>query len=315
MGRAAICTISIEGGWFEQDIQTVCLCHVNSGRSQPPARLQKWSILVGRHTCRTGRFPSTRRRIGNNEELFPVYGVCPSIDCRRSRSLVWHTPGKYYKDLLRSTQHVLPFKYALHPKTVALLRQSSSGEELKGLLDTIGLQAHRDAIDRVCSFWAGREESKTRKETQVAADAKAMEKFSELAACGRRFGLALKESSADSETIRWALEATTVSGVTVSADTAEEDLALAMDKSRGQLRRVLKFASRVPKATRHESLNGVSSRDAGAEAIQFLNRPGAPQTTDFASLLDAPNLPLQKVKKEATQEETFNTRRANSHQM
>ena len=54
------------------------------------------------------------------------------------------------KNLLTSTQHILPFKYALHPETIALLRQSSSGSELKGLLDTIGLQAHRDAVDILC---------------------------------------------------------------------------------------------------------------------------------------------------------------------
>lgn len=87
-------------------------------------------------------------------------------------------------------------------------------------------------MDRVCAFYAAREESKTGLETMIAADAKAMEKFPELASFGKRFGQALRESDADAETIRWALEATGVSGVTITPDTTEDDLVDAMSKSR-----------------------------------------------------------------------------------
>jgi len=57
---------------------------------------------------------------------------------------------------------------------IALLQQTVAGEQVKKMLEVIGMQAHRDAIDNVCAFWAGREEAKTSRESVVAADIKAI---------------------------------------------------------------------------------------------------------------------------------------------
>ena len=107
------------------------------------------------------------------------------------------------KALVESTVRVLPFSYALIPKTMALVAKLSPG--VSDLLAAATLRAHHSHVQGILAFIASYEEVKNQQASEILSDQKTIQRRPELAQEGRLYAEATGAIKLELGDLKWAL--------------------------------------------------------------------------------------------------------------